>query len=229
MPIDFINLIVFSVAGFLTFVFFYLQKKHGPEPPDLEEKTLNTITSAIKEAKSIESEAELNSLKIATDTRFYSEKLEEKLSLELENASKLTQEEFSGYLENLKKSLEKSAKDFEGYLQFLKTEADAQKNNNSEMIKQQIAQTFVKFEENLSQYLIDTQAKSLQSVELELKATRGLIETYKEQQLKIIDENIIAMLEKTLSLVLIKKLSLQDQVDLVYEALEKAKGEKFII
>ncbi len=43
------------------------------------------------------------------------------------------------------------------------------------------------------------------------------------------DENIIAMMEQTLSIVLAKKLSLKDQLDLVYEALEKAKVEKFVV
>lgn len=76
---------------------------------------------------------------------------------------------------------------------------------------------------------MDSQQRSVQSIELELKAARQLIETYKQQQLKVIDENVIAMLEKTLSLVLTKKISLQDQVELVYEALEKAKAEKFIV
>ena len=45
---------------------------------------------------------------------------------------------------------------------------------------------------------------------------RQLIETYKSSRLKLVDENIVAMLERTLSLVLVKKLSLKEQTDLVY-------------
>ena len=44
----------------------------------------------------------------------------------------------------------------------------------------------------------------------------------------LLNNNIVAMLEKTLSLVISKKLTLKDQVDLVYEALEEAKIERFI-
>ena len=62
-----------------------------------------------------------------------------------------------------------------------------------------------------------------------MQAARNLIDTYKRQQLNLIDEHIIAVLERTLSIVLAKKLSLEDQVDLINEALEKAKTEKFII
>src|SRR3989344_3650082 len=212
MPIDFVNIIVLIVAACLAFLFFYLQRKN----PDhitttdtrYEEKSYDLLASASKKAQTILSTAELDAIKLTSDTRFYKEKLEKEFAAEIQNLSKISEEEFAKHLQEIKSSLEKSTKEFENYLSFLKTESDAQKNNNAEMIKQQISQTFVKFEENLSQYLINTQQRSLQSIELELKATRGLIETYKQQQLKIINENIIAMLEKTLSLVLAKKMCL---------------------
>lgn len=95
--------------------------------------------------------------------------------------------------------------------------------------EQRINQLFERLETKLSDFLIQTEQKTTSSIELELKATRQLIETYKNQQLKLIDENIIAMMEQTLNIVLGKKLSLKDQLDLVYEALEKAKVEKFIV
>jgi hypothetical protein len=37
------------------------------------------------------------------------------------------------------------------------------------------------------------------------------------------------MLERNLSIVLSQKLSLKEHIDLVYEALEKAKAEKFVL
>jgi len=86
-----------------------------------------------------------------------------------------------------------------------------------------------RFEKNLESFLTQAEAKSTQSLESELAAVRQTIETYKKQQLSLVDENIVAMLEKTLGLVLAKKISLKDQLDLVYEALEKAKVEKFIL
>lgn len=88
---------------------------------------------------------------------------------------------------------------------------------------------FEKFEENLSNYLTQTQSQSTKAIELELKAARSLIDSYKSGQLRVIDENIVAILEKTLSIILAKKLSLADQMDLVYKALEKAKAEKFFV
>jgi len=81
----------------------------------------------------------------------------------------------------------------------------------------------------LSDFMVQTAQQTTSSIELELKSTRQLIDTYKSEQLKLIDENIVAMMEKTLSIVLAKKLSLKDQLELVYEALEKAKVEKFVV
>lgn len=95
--------------------------------------------------------------------------------------------------------------------------------------QQRINQLFERLETKLSDFLIQTEQKTTSSIELELTATRQLIDTYKSEQFKLIDENIIAMMEQTLNIVLGKKLSLKDQLDLVYEALEKAKVEKFII
>ena len=95
--------------------------------------------------------------------------------------------------------------------------------------QERINQLFERLETKLSDFLIQTEQKTTSSIELELKAARQLLDTYKSEQLKLIDENIMAMMEQTLSLVLAKKLSLKDQLDLIYEALEKAKIEKFIV
>lgn len=95
--------------------------------------------------------------------------------------------------------------------------------------EKRIGELFERLEEKLSDFLIQTEQKTASSIELELKAARALIETYKNEQMRIIDENIIAMMEQSLSIVLAKKLSLKDQLDLIYEALEKAKVEKFIV
>ena len=114
---------------------------------------------------------------------------------------------------------------FKEYLEYL----NATREKANQLLTQKTQTVFERFEQNLSDFLIQTQQKSTYTVDLEMQAARNLIDTYKRQQLNLIDEHIIAVLERTLSLVLAKKLSLEDQVDLVNEALEKAKAEKFII
>ena len=92
-----------------------------------------------------------------------------------------------------------------------------------------MTQLFENFETRITNFLVQAESASTRSIELELQSARQLIETYKNEQLALIDENIVAMMEQTLSSVLGKKLSLKDQLDLVYESLEKAKVDKFII
>ena len=123
---------------------------------------------------------------------------------------------------------QKFSAEFEKYLQGLQLLAQNSLSQNEEAIKNHTNTFFEKFEENLSTYLTSTQQQSSKALDLEMQAARNLIETYKNNQLKLVDENILAILETTLSLVLAKKLSLQDQMELVFDSLEKAKAEKFI-
>ena len=140
--------------------------------------------------------------------------------------------EFKTQLQNLINSSEKTLLvSQDSLIQFMK---DLQKRSlefeesSNAATEKRINETFGHLETRLTDFLMQTEQKTTASIELELKATREMIETYRQGQLKLIDENIIAMLEKTLSIVLAKKLSLKDQIDLVYESLEKAKSEKFI-
>ena len=128
-----------------------------------------------------------------------------------------------------RQALAQTEQQFKTYLQELATAAQGSLTGREQLIEQKINQLFESFEENLSSFLTQTQQQSVKSVELEMQAARQLIQTYKQQQFKLIDENIVSMLERTLSLVLVKKLSLKEQIDLVYESLEKAKAEKFIV
>lgn len=183
-----------------------------------QEKGYQVLYQAIKKAQGLLASSELDALKITADTRFYKNKLEEKFDKEIEK-----------YFEEANKKLTEAQKQYLDYLNYLKTESDSSRNESTDVIRTRIQEIFDQFEANLTDYLSSAQQQSTQAIELELKATRGMIENYKLAQLKVIDDNIIAMLEKTLTLVLAKKLTLSDQLDLVYEALERAKEEKFIV
>ena len=119
--------------------------------------------------------------------------------------------------------------EFAKYFEALKLIGEKAQAENQALIKQQADTLFIKFEKDLSAFLATTEQKSITAMEAELKNMRQIIDEYKRAQLGIIDENIISMLERTLSLVMAKKITLKDELDLVYEALDKAKAEKFIV
>ncbi len=205
------------------------QPKKGGEALALDQKGVDLLHDAIKKSQDILNQAQLDSLKIISDTKVISGKIdkeyEEKLTATLESIEKNLSSDFS----KSQQAISNTQTQFTQFLQDLRQKSEKSQFENQEVIKQQINKVFETFEQDLADFLTQTEQRSVQSIDLELRAARQLIETYKSEQLKLIDENIIAILEKTLSLVLVKKFTLKDHIDLVYEALEKAKVEKFII
>lgn len=182
------------------------------------EKGLENLHQSIKKSQAILGEAELEGIKVAAETKFESSQLEKEYSRQLSESISQSQNAITAaqaQLLQFMQDLQKRSEEFE----------EASKTSG----QQRINQLFDKVENKLSDFLVQTAQKTSSSIELELKASRQLIDTYKNEQLKLIDENIMAMMEQTLSLVLAKKLSLKDQLDLIYEALEKAKVEKFVV
>lgn len=142
-------------------------------------------------------------------------------------------EKFDLFIKHLTQVLDNktgaSLETFKVFLEELKKQAQSTQAANWEAEKFRVGELFEEFETKLADFLLQAEQKMMLSVDLELKSARQLVDTYKVQQMNVIDENIVAMLEKTLSLVLAKNLNLKDQVDLVYESLERAKTESFLV
>lgn len=225
LPIDPFVLIVLAIA-FVTLILYLreynLRRKDKFQGEKIleqfREKGLENLHQSIKKSQDIIGQAELEGIKVAAETKFETSKLEEeylnKLSESL-NQSQTVITAAQNQLLQFMQDLQKRSGEFE------------QASQSSG--QQRINQLFERLETKLSDFLIQTEQKTTSSIELELKAARQLLDAYKSEQLKLIDENIMAMMEQTLNLVLAKKLSLKDQLDLIYEALEKAKIEKFIV
>ncbi len=208
--------------------------------PELDPKSYELLHQATKKAQAILGMAEIEGIKTVADARVEAHKFEQQYTQQLQDFIKQTEQDISkniaGTDGQFEKSLQKVTQDsaaaeqqFQKFLDDLKVQSQQVEQLVLDLTKQKVNVLFEHFEQNLSDFLTTTQQRSVASVELELQASRQLIETYKQQQLALVDENVVAMLEQTLSDVLAKKLSLKDQVDLVYEALEKAKADKFII
>lgn len=182
-----------------------------------QEESLKTLHEAIKKSQEILSKSEVEQIKAVTESRMETELFESELK-----------EQFKKQTEESLQKIELMNKDYQKFLESLKQQAATAQENNQALILNRINTLFENFEQNLSNFLTQTQQQSLSSIDLELKAARSMIETYKQQQFHLIDENIVAILERTLALILTRKLTLKDQVDLIYESLEQAKTEKFI-
>ena len=225
LPLD-PNILVVSLGLFLAVILYLreynLRKKveneNGKFLEKIKEKGWNTLNESIKKSQNILAEAELEGIGLVAGSKLETAKMEKSfqdvLTEELDT-SKQTIIAAQGQLIQFMQDLQKRSAEFE----------EAGKKAGEERINQ----LFERVENRLSDFLVQTAQKSSRSIELELKSARELIETYKNEQLKVIDENIVAMMEQALSTVIGKKLSLKDEMDLIYEALEKAKAEKFIV
>lgn len=225
LPIDFANVALALVAIILLLLYLHelatrrkLESDTDQFLEELREKGWESLHESIKKSEDIIGEAELEGIKVTAQSKLLSKKFEADYSKNLADALNASRQNImaaQGELIKFMQDLQKRSSEFE----------EAQKAAG----QQRINQLFDKVETNLSDFLVQTAQKTTSSIELELKASRQMIDTYKAEQLKLIDENIIAMMERTMSIVLAKKLSLKEHMDLIYEALEKAKVEKFIV
>jgi len=213
--------ILVYLASTLLLYFLKGNKKREEEVPDWATKeAYEVMENATKKAEDLISDAETDSLKIATSAKMGTELFESEYNKKLEGVLDKAQLDFS-------KKLEESMEHYKSLISSLEQTSQETQKETEDAMKTRINAALLSFEQNLSNYLSQAEQKSFESINLELKSARSLIDTYKQQQLELIDENIVAVLERTLSLVLRDKLTLKDQMDLVFEALEKAKIEKF--
>lgn len=185
---------------------------------DVKQKGLENLNQSIKKSEDILSQAEIESVKVVAGSKEEISRLEELYSRKLAES-----------IHGSEQNVNSAQAEFLKFMQDLQKRSAEFEEASKKAGEQRINQLFDRVEQTLSDFLVQTEQKTTSSIELELRAARQLVDTYKNQQLKLIDENIIAMMEQTLSIVLAKKLSLKDQLDLVYEALERAKVEKFIV
>jgi hypothetical protein len=137
--------------------------------------------------------------------------------------------EESQLIEDSKQNVVKIEQTYSEYLINLQKRAEDNQAQLSQSIQGQTTSALEKIEQTLADFLNQTQQQSIGSIQLEIQAARQLVETYKRRQLSAIDENIMAILERTMGRVISKRLTLKDHVDMVYDALEKAKLERFIV
>lgn len=85
-----------------------------------------------------------------------------------------------------------------------------------------------KFSQDSQQILAKLRETLTATTQAELEEARNAIADYKKRMMQEAEDNIVSLVEETVKEVLRQKITLSDQVNLVFEALEKAKKEKLI-
>lgn len=210
-------IVVLAVAFFL----YQEVKEHQKVIETYKNPSHELLHSAWKKADDILAEEKKFELKLF-EKRFQDQldQLALQISSSLEQAVLKIEDNFS-------KNLEITRGKHDTFVSNIEKQTLQWQDKLKDQMNSKVNSLLLNFEENLTNFLARAEQESLESINLELRSARQLIDSYKSQQLSLVDENIVAVLERTMNLVLNQKLTLKDQIDLVYEALEKAKLEKF--
>ncbi|MBI2600944.1 hypothetical protein HYW42_03235 [Candidatus Daviesbacteria bacterium] len=207
------------------------QKVAGQSSKEIEEnrqKGYQFLHQAIKKSQEILSLSETESIKLISESKANVGKIEEEHKAQLAQYVKQYESMLSQTFTQANQAISSSIQTFSSFVKDLEKNSVELEETNQQAAQQRIEKMLDQLETRLSDFLLESEQKTTGSIELELQSVRQLIESYKQQQFKLIDENIVAMMERTMALVLGKRLSLKDQLDLIYESLEKAKMEKFV-
>lgn len=238
-----ITLLAITVIVLFGFVIYlYQQNKihsqkltdltHGPESwlmtPDSQ-----LLHSTREKADMILTQAEVEAIKIAAQTKLESSDLQKKVEEVFEESLGKMLKNVEGTLvtasNNLNQGIAETQKKHQELITQLQQQDVTLQRVLEDEMRGKINNLLFDFEQKMADFLTGAENKSSEAINIEIKSARQLIESYKTQQINLVDENIVAVLERTLSLVLKKKLSLKDQMDMVYKALEEAKLEKFFV
>lgn len=115
------------------------------------------------------------------------------------------------------------------YIKSLEERLLAGLERNQTNLEKKTDNFFTKSEDFLRKFITDLQSRTETQLDEEIGNAKKIVDKYRQQRVEIIDENVVAILEKTLNIALGKKLTFTEQTELIYEALEQAKKENIFV
>lgn len=230
MPIDIRSLLItliFTQLAFGTLLLYLLMRLTKPKPQDhdadvlfreTKNKSYDILSGAVKKADTILANAELRGIKL-----FSKEKIDaRRVTEEYHNRVKEIEAQFTKRFETRILESEKSYQDF---LTNIENTLQTHIQTSQKKVEDQAIGMINRSETLLSKTVQNLESQVKVQLDQELAQAKAEIESYKNKRLQILDQNIVEILEKTLAVTIGKKLSLADQSDLIYKALEEAKIE----
>lgn len=193
-----------SIERFLDAYRFQLEKNIKELSYGVEKEHMHATSRFVESLQNIEARVSLNAdeAKHSMDSfTSQSSTLFERLSYEIENVEE--------GIQHLALALEEAAEN--------------ESDKNAEIVREEMQ----KIGKETARSVVDV-AKGLDDVlrsnlEKEFKSISKELGQYREARMRLINERILVLIEETAQIALQKKLSLEDQADLVYRSLEEAK------
>jgi hypothetical protein len=211
---------VFQLA---TLILVFQMRKRPPEHSgglfrESQAKTHSIIYKSIQQANKILVAAELKGLQLLSKEKVTGEELSRHFKEHLDAIEKALE----GHLERNAKHAEDT---YGTFITTAETSINQHINQNQKMLEEKAQAMIERTESLLTTFTASLEAKVKGDVEKELQAASAEIEEYKKNRMRVIDERIVDILEEVLRVALDKKLTLADQSELIYKALEDAKRE----
>lgn len=178
--------------------------------PEQKKRMWGFWHQALKKAQAVLGEAEIEGVKVVADTKYYTQKLEGVYEDQMRQATARMETEFKRVIDVAQ-------------LEFGKSLAEL-----GEQSKKIVDDAMIAFTKRLEERLAEVEQTTLKLGFEEAEKAKGEVAEYKKAMLEKVRADMTAVLDEVAKEVLGKKLVVEDQVELINEALEKAKKEKFI-
>ena len=185
---------------------------------EVRDKTYQILNDSIKKANLILANAELKGINLLAKEKIDSHKL----VAEYQNHLRSLEEELTKQF-NL--NLEKSQQAYQEYINSLEKDLTEHQVQNRQLLLDKTIAFIDKSEKELAAFVNQVNTRIKSQIDAELSSVKKEVEEYKLHRMKVIDQNLIDILEKTIEETLGKKLTLAEHSDLIFEALEDAKRQ----
>jgi hypothetical protein len=219
----FVLFVVLLISQIFT-LFLVIRMTRKPAKPadtllrESQAKTHSIIYKAIQQSNKILVAAELKGLQLLGKQKITGGELSDQFKAHLDSIEKTLEEQ-------LGRNAEHAEAVYGEFIQSAEASINDHINANQKMLEEKAQAMIERTEVLLTKFTADLEAKVKGDVEKELQKASAEIEVYKQSRMRVVDERIVDILEEVLRVVLDKKMSLADQSELIYRALEEAKRE----
>ena len=223
--------IAISQFGVILYFLNFIKKNelHDGAVKEAQTKSAAIILDAVDKANEVVATAEKKELDKVTESSKALEALTQNVNQSLQDVSQKTQEEITKTAANAQQALQASSKMAESsYTQFAqKTETTLQSllSQDKTLLEQKTNQAIEQSSSMFQNFMSDVAGQVRKEIDEEIKKANEAVDTYKSERLAAINTKVIDILEEVLLETLGKKLTLKDEGEFVYQALEQAKKE----
>jgi len=219
----FVLFFLLLISQILT-LFLVIGMRRRPQKPtdtllrESQAKTRSILYKAVQQANKILVAAELKGLQLIGKQKMTGDELSNQFDAHLAAIEKAMQDQ-------LERNAEHAEAVYGEFIQGAEASINDHINKNQKMLEEKANAMIERTESLLTQFTGELESKVKGDVERELAKATEEIEQYKANRMRIVDERIVDILEQVLQVALEKKMSLADQSELIYKALEDAKRE----